>query len=134
MTQDGIINNIINTFGIKGFNTSTTYTAIESPLETDAMKKPIQYQYHWKYSSVIIIIMYVTSNSCQNVSFSVHQFAKMNHNPKHLHEKGVLSICHYLQFNLKDGKSEGLFIRNSSKMTVHCYIYADFYGLYRSED
>ena len=90
MTQDGLINNTIKIFGIKGYNPSTTQTYVQSPLGTDAMKDPTQYQDQWKYSLVIIILMYVTNNSCQNILFSVHQCAKINHNPKHSHEKEVL--------------------------------------------
>ena len=44
MTQDGIINNIINTCGIKGFNNSTTQTDVQYLLVTDAMKNPTHYQ------------------------------------------------------------------------------------------
>ena len=128
MTQYGIINNIINTWGIYGYNHSTTHTAVQYTLVTYEMKNTTQYQDQWKYSSSIIIKMYVTSNACQNIAFYVHQCAKTNHNPKHSYEKEFLSICHYLQCNLKDGKRKGLVIRHPSNMAVDCYIYADFTG------
>ena len=98
------------------------------------MKNQTRYQDQWKYSLVIIIMMYVTSKSCPDTEFSVHQCTKINHNHKHLHEEEVLSVCNYLPFILEYGKSEGLVIRHSSKMAVDCYIYADFSGLYGSED
>ena len=69
MTQDGLINNNIGTIGIYGFNPSTTQTSLQSSLGIDAIKNTTQYQEQWKYSSVIIIMMYVTSNSCQNIVF-----------------------------------------------------------------
>ena len=40
MTQDGLIYNIINKYGIYGFNPSTTQKAVQSPLGTYAMKNP----------------------------------------------------------------------------------------------
>ena len=73
MTQDDIIYNIINTFNIKVYNTSYTQKAVQHPLGKYAMKRPTWYQHQWNYLSVIIILMYVTSNSCQNIAFYVHQ-------------------------------------------------------------
>ena len=67
MTQDGLIYNIVNKYDIYGFNPSTTQKAVQSPLGTYAMKNPTQYQYQWKYSSGIIILMYVTINSCPDI-------------------------------------------------------------------
>ena len=87
MTQDGLINNIINTRDIKGCHHSATCKDVQSPLRKDVMKMPTQYKYQLKYSSLIIIMMYVTKNSYQNIVLSVHQCAKTNHNPKHSHEK-----------------------------------------------
>ena len=75
---------------------------------TYAMKKTTQYQYQWKYSSVIIILMYVTSNSCPDTEFSVHQCAIFTHNHKQSHDKEVLSIFKHLQCNIKYGKKKGV--------------------------
>ena len=128
MTQDGIINNIINTCGIKGFNNSTTQTDVQYLLVTDAMKNPTQYQDQEKYSSVIIILMYVTNKSCQNLAFSVQQCTKTNHNSKDSHDNEVLSICRYLQCNINDGKSKVLVIRHSSNMAVDSTYMQTFLG------
>ena len=73
MTQDDIIYNIINTFNIKVYNTSYKQKSVQYPLGEYAMKRPTWYQDQWNYSSVIIILMYATSNSCQNIEFYVHQ-------------------------------------------------------------
>ena len=48
MTQYSLIYNITNTCGIYGCNPSTTQTALQYPLGTDAMKNPTQYQDQWK--------------------------------------------------------------------------------------
>ena len=90
MTQDGLINNIINTCGIYGFNPSNTQTALQYPLGTDAMKNPTQDHYQWKYSSGIIILMSVKSNSYPDTVFSVHQCVRFTPNPKNSHKKEVL--------------------------------------------
>ena len=96
MTKKGLLNNIIITLGIYGCNNSTTHTDVEYPLGTDATKKPTQYQYQWNYSSGIIIMMYVTSNSYPDIAFYIHQCGIFTNKPKHSYEKEVLIIYKYL--------------------------------------
>ena len=87
MTQDGLIYTIINTCNMYDCNNSATQKYVQSPFQTDAMKNTTQYQDQWKYSSVIIIMMYVTSNSCPDIEFPVHQYAIFTHNHKYSYEK-----------------------------------------------
>ena len=43
----------------------------------------------WKYSTVLCMLMYLASNSCPNIEFSVHQCECFTHVPRQLHAKAV---------------------------------------------
>ena len=134
MIQYSLINDHLNNFSMDDFNPKTTPTAEQAPLGADAKVNPKQYQYWWKHASVIGIMIYVASNFCLEIYFSVHHCARFAHNPNHSSEKSVLSICKYIQGTCKDGKSEGLFNLPSRKMIVDCYIDAGFCGFNIVED
>ena len=54
-----------------GFNPNTTPTDSKVPLVKDANVKTTQYQYRWKYASVIVILMSVASKSHLKIAFDV---------------------------------------------------------------
>ena len=43
----------------------------------------------WKYSTVLCMLMYLASNSCPNIEFSVHQCECFTHVPRQFHAKSV---------------------------------------------
>ena len=86
------------------FNNNTTPTSAKTNLGTDTNENPAQYQYRRKYGSVIVILMYVTSNSRPDIAFAVHQCVRSTHKFKHSHEKEFWRVFKYLQGTRKDGK------------------------------
>ena len=82
MNQDDLKNKIIKTYGMDGCNPKKNPTTVESSLGKYANGKPMQYQDWWKHASVIVMLMYVTSNPHTKIDFSVHQCARFTHNPK----------------------------------------------------
>ena len=80
ITQDNLINNIIKTCGIYDCNTNTKPTAIQDTLGTDTKVNTDQYQDQCKYASVIVILIYVSSNFTSKIDFAVHQCVRLTHN------------------------------------------------------
>ena len=118
MTQDGLINNILDTCGMGDCNPNTIPTDVQDPLVTYSKVNPTQYQDWWKYASVIVIMVYVTNNSRTGIAFDVRHCARFTHKPKHSHQKAVMSICRYFQGDCNDGEIDVLVIRPSSNMAV----------------
>ena len=75
-------------------------------------------------------MLYLTSNTGPDISFTVHQCAQFTHNTKVSHDTAVKRICRYLQVT----KYNGLVFNPSKKMVVDCYADADFAGLWEHED
>ena len=65
------------------------------------------------------MMLYLTSNTRPDISFSFH------HNTKTSHKTDVKRICRYLQVT----KNNGLVFNPSKKLVVDCYDGADFVGL-----
>ena len=94
LTQTGIIEKILKSTGMPDCNTRGS-PSISSPLRTDATGA------HRKdscnYTSVIVMMMYLESNSHPEIQFAVHQCAWFTYFPRGSHEEAVKHICRYLQ-------------------------------------
>ena len=53
--------------------------------------------WHNSYASVIVTILYVSSDTRPYIYFSVHQCAKFIHKTKESHETDMQIICQYIQ-------------------------------------
>ena len=72
----------------------------------------------WKYSTVLGVTMYLTSNSRPDIDFSVHQCVCFIHVPHLSHAKAVKCIFRYI----KGIEDKGLILEPSHKLQVYCYI------------
>ena len=76
------------------------------------------------------MMLYLSSNTIPDISFSFHQCAWFTHNTNASHETAVKKICHYLQGT----KDDGLVFNPSKKLVVGFYADADFAGLWGHEN
>ena len=102
----------------------------EAPIGTDANVSEAKRCWPNSYASVIGIMLYLTSSTIPDISFSVHQCVRFTHNTKASHETAVKSICRYLQGT----KVNGLVFNPSKKLVVDCYSDVDFAGLWGNEN
>eukprot|EP00957_Ditylum_brightwellii_P166762 12693819-Ditylum_brightwellii.AAC.1 len=68
-------------------NPAVAPTSGPKPLGPDPHGRDAQLQDKWSYASVVGMIMYLASNSRQEITFAVHQCARFTHGTKHFHEK-----------------------------------------------
>ena len=75
--------------------------------------------------------LYLSSNSCPDISFSVSQWKRFNHYPRLYHEIAVKQITRYL----KGPQTQGLILKPDSNLSL-ATMYADahFAGLWTPED
>ena len=70
------------------------------------------------------MMLYLASNKRPDISFAVHQCARLTHNTKASHETALKMICRYLQGT----KDNGLVFNPSKKLVIDCYADAYFAG------
>jgi hypothetical protein len=127
LTQKGLIDKVLRTVGLDASSKKKT-PASSTPLGTDAEGEP--FTESWKYSSVVGMLLYLSSNSRPDIQFAVHQCARFTHCPKKSHAEAVKRICRYLQGT----REKGLIFNLEQEMKLDCYVDADFAGLWRYED
>ena len=50
----------------------------------------------WKYAYVVLMMMYLSSNSRPDIQFVVYQCSRFTHNPRKIHAEVLKSIFWYL--------------------------------------
>ena len=90
LTQTGIINKILETFGMSDCNTEGYPTKV-TPLGIDANGP--HWKERWNYASVIWMIMYLSSKAHPGIKFAVHQCNRFSHIPWERNEEVINHIC-----------------------------------------
>ena len=77
------------------------------------------------------MMLYLAGSTRPNIAYDVHQCARLSHIPKRSHEIGVKHIAWYMK-----GTHTKCSIMNpdTENMGIDIYIYANFSGLYSTED
>jgi hypothetical protein len=76
------------------------------------------------------MLLYLSSNTCPDIQFAVHQAARFTHAPRKSHGQAVKCIVRYLAGTADKGTR---FVPDLEK-GLDCYVDADFAGLYGYED
>ena len=127
-TQTGLINKVLKATGMTDCNPAASPTVGNKPVSSNVDGMPAQER--WYYPSIVGMILYLVSNSCSDISFTVHQAARFTHSPKVSHEDAVLRIVRYLWGTATDGL---IHCPDFDKFSVDCYVDADFAGLWGVE-
>ena len=93
MTQTGLIKKVIEATGIKLCSANKTPTS-QTALGLDPEGPPIMEA--WKYSSVVGMLTYLSTNTRPDIAFAVSQVAWFSSNPKQSHASAVNMIIRYL--------------------------------------
>ena len=99
--------------------TPTSQTALESD-----QGSPIKET--WKYSSVVGMLLYLSTNTRPDIAFAVSQVAQFNSNLKQSHPSAVKMIIRYLSAT----SDKGIIFTPITDFKVNCYVDADFAGLH----
>ena len=127
MTQTGLISKVIKETKMEDSNPVKT-PALTVPLHKDTEGEPFQEE--WDYATVVGMLLYLSNNTRPDITYAVNQCARFTHNPKDSHAKGIKRIIRYL----KHTADKGMTISPTDQYTVHCYVDADFGGLWGTED
>eukprot|EP01083_Nonionella_stella_P274358 931200_1 len=123
MTQDGLIQKIIEATGMQECNPNRVPSSREA-LGMNPDGEPMTDT--WNYRSVVGMLLYLTTNTRPDIAFAVSQAARFSHNPKASHASAVKTIIRYLA----GSKTKGINYKRPKKLTLDCFVDADFAGLY----
>jgi hypothetical protein len=127
LKQVGLIQRIIEAVGVMHLPIKRT-PAASTPLVKDDNGENINGTFN--YSSVVGMLQYLQNHTRPDITFAVSQCARYVHFPKLSHENAVIRICQYLR-----GTAEkGLIFKPTGRLSVDCYVDADFAGLWPHED
>jgi Reverse transcriptase (RNA-dependent DNA polymerase) len=126
LTQTGLINRVIEQCNLDE-NSTPRYTPAVEALGTDANGPPASGEFNYRS---VGMIMFLANNTRPELALAVNQCARYNNNPKLSHEKAVKHIARYLL----SSRTKGMIIKPSDKISLDCYVDADFAGLYTVED
>ena len=127
MHQKGLIQKILEASKMEHCNgtwTPTTLAALGS--DPDG---PLWPQTPWKYSSIVGMLLYLSTNTRPDITFAVSQVGCFNKEPRVSHAKAVKMIIRYLKRTF----DKGTIIRFTNKLELVCHADADFAGLFGHE-
>jgi hypothetical protein len=127
LSQTGLIDKVLKTSGMEECNSSPTPT-LTSPIGSD--KEGAAFIDTWEYATVVGMLMFLASNSRPDIAYAVHQCARFTHCPKQSHGAAVKRILRYL----KGTRTKGMALTPNKKLSVDCFVDADFAGLWKHED
>jgi hypothetical protein len=126
LVQPGLINKIIHLCRLEDESNHHKNPATEI-LHADTAGP--EREHGWNYRTIIGMLTYLSTSTCPDIAFSVHQCARFSVAPKRLHEIAVRRIVRYL----KGTKDQGYILQPSSTHhNLDCYVDADFAGLWSS--
>ena len=126
MTQEGLIQKIIEATGMEECNPNLTPTTREA-LGINPEGEPMEDS--WNYRSIIGMMLYLTTNTRPDISYAVSQVARFSHCPKKSHASAVKTIIRYLAGT----KDKGVIYKRPDELILDCFVDADFSGLYGRE-
>ena len=119
--QNGLFRKVWEATGMEHCNGSPIPTKVESHLGVYDNGSEANRDWPNLYAYVIVMMLYLVSNTRPYISFDVHQCARFTNNTKASHEMALKRIFRYLQ----DTKDNGLVSNPSKKLVVYCYADVD---------
>ena len=126
LTQKGLIQKILTATGMSNCNPNH-HPAAAATLGIDPDGLP--YQEKWNYASIVGMLLYLSTNTRPDISFTMSQVARFNHNPKQSHATALKMILRYL----KGTADKGMIIKPSGKLTLEMWCDVDYAGLYNHD-
>ena len=128
LTQQGLINRIIEATGMQGANSKKTPATEVLVKHKDA--DPFDNSYNMR--SVVGMLNYLAGTSRPETSFAVHQCSRFQADPKKPHGSAVKRIVAYLI----ETRNQGMVVRRFDKEAnkLNAFVDADFAGLQSKED
>ena len=129
LTQPALIQQIIDLLGIRSGSKVHFSPVIHKGLLHKDVDGPVRKQ-TWNYRSAIGMLNYLAASTRPDIAFVTHQCARFCNTPKLSHEQAVKRIACYL---LHTPTNSIIYTPDHAK-SVHCYVDADFAGLWNYGD
>jgi hypothetical protein len=128
LTQKGLIKRILEAMSLESANPKDT-PAIKV---LGSFKDSPPFSGSYNYRSVVGMMMYLTSSTCPDCAFAIHQCARFSHDPREAHASALKRLACYLKKTMNDG----LRIRPDKRKlhSLHLWADADFAGVWGKED
>lgn len=127
LTQSGLAKRIVEALDIEDLPMKYT-PASAIPLTKDEDGEAPDCTFN--YSSVVGMLQYLQGHSRPDITYAVSQCARFVHSPKRSHEAALMRLGQYLKGTIE----KGLVLRPGGKLTIDCFVDADFAGLWPYED
>lgn len=127
LTQSGLIKRIIEALSVENMPIKRTPAMAEPLVKDEAGDFP---DGDFNYSSVIGMLQYLQNHTRPDITFAVSQCARFIHSPRRSHELALIRIGQYLKGTVE----MGLVFLPTGRLTIDCYVDADFAGLWPFED
>ena len=115
--QQGLIKKILAVTAMQDCNPNWV-SATPTTLEIDPDGEPMNEK--WSYPSIIGMLLYLSTNTCPDITFAVSQVTRFNHSPKKSHATAVKMIIHYL----KQAINKGTIIHPTGTLQLDCWVEA----------
>ena len=121
--------NFIKTEYESELNGKPSITPVGKPLlhkDTDGTPR----KYNWNYWTAVGMIGYLQGSTRPEISMASHQCARFVNNPMRSHERAIIRIARYLHAT----KERGLIYNPDPKLSLECFVDADFAGSWSLAD
>ena len=126
LRQPHLTRSIINALGLN--NSNPKPTPATKTIGKDLEGAPLDAPYN--YRSIVGMLLYLGNNTRPDCAFAINQTARFSNHPTQLHGEALKRIGRYLSGTVE----RGLILQPSQDLNLHCYVDADFAGLWSSEN
>ena len=121
--QHGLIKKILAATSMEDCNPNWI-PATPTALGIDPYGEPMDEE--WSYPSIIGMLLYLSTNTRPDISFTVSQLTRFNHSPKKSHATAIKMIIRYLKHMI----DKGTIIRPTGTLQLDCWVDTTFGNLY----
>ena len=121
--QQGLIKKILAATSMEDCNPNWV-PAAPTTLGIDPDGEPMDEE--WSCPSIVGMLLYLSTNTCPDITFALSQVARFNHSPKKSHTTAIKMIIH----NLKCTINKGTIIHPTGTLQLDCWVDAAFGNLY----
>jgi hypothetical protein len=126
LTQPGLIDRILEATNMTDCHPNAVPAALK-PLGSDPEGEPMEET--WNYRSVVVMLLYLCTNSRPDIALTVSQVARFSSNPKKLHATAIKMIICYLAGT----KHIGINFVPTYVLNIDVFVDVDFAGLWNIE-
>jgi Reverse transcriptase (RNA-dependent DNA polymerase) len=124
MTQPGLINQILEDFGLVSDKVTQKKTPVHEVLHSH--QDAVPFDAPWSYRSIIGKLNFLAQNTHPDISMAVHMCARFVNKLNQVHQEAMKYLCRYLHFT----RTRGLILKPNGDNELNAYVDSDLAGLW----